>query len=343
MSAMSIQRGLRRAFTLIELLVVIAIIAILIALLLPAVQQAREAARRTQCKNNLKQFGLAMHNYLDVTKMFTPGYINPQGGNWADGTGRGCVTMSNGVALPNNDNRAWGWGTFLLPYLDQAPLFNQLKPDGCRMPNENQLYGTVALLQTPLEAFRCPSDAGPPINPYHNNYSTSNYVISEQIGTNVVGAVGAPYGPNGNIKLSNLLDGTSNTLMIAERTLRTEPAGLRHMGGNIWGRANNTDASFKFRGYGINFKPTVATNNGNGTDPGCIRHFVASQHVGGVQVVLCDGSVRFISENIAQDPNWFNPAGPCDPTQGRGPGVNSSSSVYQNLYMIADGQPVGEF
>ena len=70
---------------------------------------------------------------------------------------------------------------------------------------------------------------------------------------------------------------------------------------------------------------------------------VASQHVGGVQVVMCDGAVRFISENIAQDPNWFNPNGPCDPTQGRGPGVNSASSVYQNLYMIADGQPVGEF
>jgi hypothetical protein len=193
-----------------------------------------------------------------------------------------------------------------------------------------------------LEAFRCPTDGGAPINVYHQNYATSNYVISEQVGNNLVGAVGAPYGPNGNIKISNILDGTSNTLMIAERTLRTEPAGQRWNGGMIFGRSNNTDSANKFRGYGINFKPTVAANNGAGTDPGCIRHMVASLHVGGAQFVMCDGAVRFISENISQDPTWFNPAGPCDPTQGRGV-VNTSASTYQNLYMIADGQPVGEF
>src|SRR5690242_14988078 len=96
-------------FTLIELLVVIAIIAILIALLLPAVQQAREAARRTQCKNNLKQLGLAMHNYLDVARQFPMGY-----GAQFTGT---AATVQDGN---------WAWGSFLLPYIDQAPLYSKL-------------------------------------------------------------------------------------------------------------------------------------------------------------------------------------------------------------------------
>src|SRR5579872_5730558 len=93
----------RRGFTLIELLVVIAIIAVLVALLLPAVQQAREAARRVQCKNNLKQLGLALHNYHDVTSnTFPPGYVN------------------------TNSDGGWGWMSMLLPHLDQGPLYNML-------------------------------------------------------------------------------------------------------------------------------------------------------------------------------------------------------------------------
>ncbi len=102
---------IRRGFTLIELLVVIAIIAILIALLLPAVQQAREAARRTQCKNNLKQLGLALHNYLDVHQLFPPGSV-------------GGVPAAN--LADYNQDYAWNWSTFILPQIDQANLFNQL-------------------------------------------------------------------------------------------------------------------------------------------------------------------------------------------------------------------------
>ncbi len=101
----------RRGFTLIELLVVIAIIAILIALLLPAVQQAREAARRTQCRNNLKQIGLAMHNYHDIYNTFPPSFImkNPPSAN------------ANSV-----ERSMYGWGALILPQIDQAPLFNRL-------------------------------------------------------------------------------------------------------------------------------------------------------------------------------------------------------------------------
>ena len=106
----------RRGFTLIELLVVIAIIAVLIALLLPAVQQAREAARRSSCKNNLKQLGIALHNYHEAHSVFPPGWTVPQ------------FMSSGGTPVPSNDHRYVGhnpaWGIYLLPFLDQAPLYN---------------------------------------------------------------------------------------------------------------------------------------------------------------------------------------------------------------------------
>ena len=138
------KRHLSRGFTLIELLVVIAIIAILIALLLPAVQQAREAARRTQCRNNLKQIGLALHNYHDTFRLFPPGVIR-------DG---------------QNNSEAWGWTVFILPFLEQANLYNQLDPDTYRLrdllaglnPTYPAPTANAAILQNPLSVFICPSD-----------------------------------------------------------------------------------------------------------------------------------------------------------------------------------------
>lgn len=147
----------RRAFTLIELLVVIAIIAVLIALLLPAVQQARESARRTQCKNQLKQLGLALHNYHDtfITTMPT-GYIYEAGAGNA--TPPALRVMNNG----------WGWGTMILPYIDQAPLYNTFGSTG---NSPNVAAGLVAggtgattpaigSIESVLPSQRCPSDAG---------------------------------------------------------------------------------------------------------------------------------------------------------------------------------------
>src|SRR6188472_548040 len=110
-TSMSLKAHSRRGFTLIELLVVIAIIAILIALLLPAVQQAREAARRSQCKNNLKQLGLALHNYHDTSNTLPPGWI-------------AVPTMSGNT---NASAPCWGWGTMILPGLDQAPLYSSMQ------------------------------------------------------------------------------------------------------------------------------------------------------------------------------------------------------------------------
>ena len=139
----SVKRRSRRAFTLIELLVVIAIIGILVALLLPAVQQAREAARRTQCKNNLKQYGLALHNYHDTYGKF------PGAGGWAVGTRGWDWELETSPHI--------SWQVRVLPYMDQAPLYNQLKM--------NQMYQDRAILADGSRTWtkqvpyaRCPSD-----------------------------------------------------------------------------------------------------------------------------------------------------------------------------------------
>jgi prepilin-type N-terminal cleavage/methylation domain-containing protein len=179
----------RRAFTLIELLVVIAIIAVLIALLLPAVQQARESARRTQCKNQLKQLGLALHNYHDtfITTM-PPGYVYQSGPSTA-GTATG---MNNG----------WGWGTMILPYIDQAPLYNTFTSAG-NAPNVTiGLVGTapvvtalattgatipaIGSIESVLPSQRCPSDAG--------NAVVTGGIVGRPFGrSNYVGVAGSAF------------------------------------------------------------------------------------------------------------------------------------------------------
>src|SRR5438067_9147484 len=151
------RRRIVRGFTLIELLVVIAIIAVLVALLLPAVQQAREAARRTQCKNNLKQLGLAMQNYHDTMGKFPPGFV---------------------TAVPNDFNITgdfWSWGVFIAPQIDLANIYNALQPGTNSLTAALSNPNTLAVLQTPLPSFRCPSDVGNALNDFDGT-STGNAI-----------------------------------------------------------------------------------------------------------------------------------------------------------------------
>jgi len=207
----------RPAFTLIELLVVIAIIAVLIALLLPAVQAAREAARRIQCTNNLKQIGLALHNYESANTVFAPGRIN-------------TYIAGNG--------HCWGAYSQLLPYVEQQAVFNtmnfSMNPDPDYTSTNAVVNMTAAT--TTVNMFLCPSDGGPTLVPVGGGpYSVHNYLLNVGSGYSVVqnppAGGTAPNGfffENSAVTIAAITDGTSNTIAISETIRSTvgSPTGL---------------------------------------------------------------------------------------------------------------------
>lgn len=287
----------RSAFTLIELLVVIAIIAVLIALLLPAVQQAREAARRTQCKNNLKQFGLALHNYHDTFLSFPPGYVG--------------VIPNNDCSNSHPDAPGWSWSVFILPFVDQSPLYSQLGAAGtrqavCSAPTGAQAdpsVGNPLLQKVPLKVFMCPSANDPDQNPARivgSSHAKSNYAGVAGVDWSGVDATGT----KGLfvdaivtvIRISDCLDGTSNTVAIGEkfrRDLDTDPTVQvpgEYYGATWVGYAPDTRAG---NAVGLLGLTTYAVN-------GFSVNAFASRHAGGLQFLLADGSARFISENADQ-------------------------------------------
>ena len=344
-----------RGFTLIELLVVIAIIAVLVSLLLPAVQQAREAARRTQCKNNLKQLGLAMHNYHDTFNTFPPGHV---------------------AAIPANITSSevgcWAWGTMLLPALEQSNIYNVLSA-GTLLPQ--QVAATPAglkALQTPIPVFRCPSDSGPALNNFDNtlsghemiagNYSrfitdgtnkieiaTSNYMAVAGAGDSTTPSINQyQYGPplgvsfqNSKVGIRDITDGTSNQLHIGERAWRFKDltAGAGTITAISASPLTNIDQGTSWNIKSANTNVHSLTYDGlNVTSPAGQRQHQArgfnSNHTGGVQFLLCDGSVRFLSENIDQRKGSVGTAGyPADIV----------TNLLGRLACRNDGLVVGEF
>ena len=333
----------KSGFTLIELLVVIAIIAILVALLLPAVQQAREAARRTQCKNNLKQYGLALHNYVDVH-----GSLPIAGTNWN----------------PADDPPTWqhpaavGWQVRVLPFVEQGPLYNELdwgitlpqssyesgNPRGF-LPSQILKDGKPARSHQ-IPTARCPSDVSE--NNLINAWAQSNYTGSpgsqrfnsvdancnpylqfiEPLPNNVHFAdttspseLSGLFGRLGvTIRFEMITDGLSNTIAVGE----TLPDCSDHdTGWWLYNGHGNTHASTAVK---INDFTTCRLKGGKpDLFPACtaqsnwnIAHGFRSRHVGGAQFLLADGSVRFLSENI-------------------------NHGTYQSLGGRADGNVVGEF
>jgi prepilin-type N-terminal cleavage/methylation domain-containing protein len=315
----------RDAFTLIELLVVIAIIAILIALLLPAVQQAREAARRTQCKNNLKQIGLAFHNYADVYgSRFPIGNLNTT----IDAT----LGYPKDTTVPND---MWTWGATILPFLDQAPLYNQLQPGSTL----NAASATLKpLLQTPIAAYMCPSDTMGNQNTFYSNYGKSNYVASKPM---VLWRDTATDNGRSNrsTQIRDIVDGMSNTFLMAERAAINQPNVMITAGG-IWGIQKGTNGAYSFDATpppNTSGAPGLITSSGSCCDSTVdtlnVRGGTSSQHEGGIQVTMADGSVRFISENI--DAKRCTPMTTCV--------AAGTVSTYSRLYYRDDGMPVGEF
>jgi prepilin-type N-terminal cleavage/methylation domain-containing protein len=295
----------RRGFTLIELLVVIAIIAVLIALLLPAVQQAREAARRSQCKNNLKQIGLAIHNYHDVYLCFP-------------------IADVNGTSNPVSAHAR------LLPYMDQTPVFNLID---FNVPYNHANNNIPRMLELPI--FRCPSDPDslPATIGGRNNFywNAGNGIVMY-----ASGAAGQPT-PNGiiyhntKVRFSDITDGTSNTAAMSEKmtgdgsnaistpaTDTYQPGTYPTTADEALQQCNSVNTSdLTKQGYSNVGGPWLqqyhSTNQYNHVlppngrscmfPPGRIATTANSKHTGGVHLLLCDGSVRFISENLNLG-NW---------------------------------------
>jgi prepilin-type N-terminal cleavage/methylation domain-containing protein len=284
---------MRRAFTLIELLVVIAIIAILIALLLPAVQQAREAARRTQCRNNMHQIGLALHNYHDTHSVFPPG----------------CVNKVYSTSI-NRDNAQAGqsttWMVLVLPFVDELALYNAYNFSHWCWDTANR--NTVA--KSALAQYVCPSNPGSPM--LKSGCMTGDYAGNGgSYRPNDYGCIWYTPGPyasqdhlrgvlfrGSRVRVRDVRDGTSNTFMVGEKY--SDPAEINSFGwATAWYSGNSV-----IRCTGAHQTLNFHMNNPGACDPDCAtRDYMyggcfRSMHEGGAFFAFADGQVRFISENI---------------------------------------------
>ena len=309
-----------RGFTLVELLVVITIIGILIALLLPAVQAAREAARRMQCSNNIKQVALALHNYHSTYKRFPIGYR---------------------YAPYGSSSNSWPWCERILPYLEQQAVYDKID---WQFPCVSSPYEQDAhdVYVAQISAFLCPSDPGASV-PWNNDSYCYDYGepwghhergrmsyggnfgrgqlddIQEVYGKRVHGV----FHPRQQRAIRDIIDGTTNTLLVGE-ILGGHECSLRaihsYSSSPVFMQDFGPNDPTPDMAYRCDTRDNVA-NNPNGPAP-CmgdssaspcsqpvihmmVRHSARSMHPGGVQVGLCDGSTRFISENIALDVWWF--------------------------------------
>ncbi len=297
---MNLKHQRKRGFTLIELLVVIAIIAILIALLLPAVQQAREAARRSSCKNNLKQIGLALHNYHETHRVFPFSTV--------------CRVNAASAAPAATSGARQGWFHMILPFVDQAPLYNQITP----RIQANQFPGGWPEATTRVAMFSCPSD--PKAGKITQQGFHGNYLLCS--GSTAQGAQSTYPRLNGmfynlsSTKIRDVVDGMSTTIMgseinIAEDSLPASGPGNVVCGGShdLRGRYHNS-----YHNGGLTFTtirpPNTPTGDVaqycNGTEDAPCRScsgqnneiHARSRHEGGVHALMGDGAVRFVSENI---------------------------------------------
>lgn len=286
-------------FTLIELLVVIAIIAILIALLLPAVQQAREAARRSQCKNNLKQIGLALHNYHDVHSVFPPGWVGRQPTGYSDANY--CNTMGIDHQAP--------WTVMVLPFLDQGPLYNTFNLSRPFSDGTNGTQAPNGPLVKRVSVYQCPSNPASSQWELHLDYMGVMGGKTAAAGSPDCTVSGQPdriFARNGilyhnsRIGFRDLVDGSSNIFLVGESRMFPDQAGVTYRCWASSPKAGGYPLTNAMSWDQINLIPTSVIPN---TGTKVCRGF-SSFHTGGCHMLFGDGSTRFLSENMNQDTYW---------------------------------------
>ena len=281
---MNIAHRRRRGFTLIELLVVIAIVATLIALLLPAVQQAREAARRTSCRNHLKQLGLALHNYAEAHRTFPPGYLY----------------KPNTATSPTSNGTGFGWGAMVLPFLEQSQIYGEFD---WNLP----LYDSANLKarEHHLAVFICPSDtvsesAFVEMGPTPERYAMASYAACfgpPDLDADQEQRSGM-FSRNSRTRFADVVDGLSNTLMAGEREngpfRRAGNHGVHFSYETAWsGAIRDWDEPDDDHGHMTLFQTGHVPNSPLSDD-----RDVSAPHVGYANFLLGDGSVRGLSENM---------------------------------------------
>ncbi len=309
----------KRGFTLVELLVVIAIIGILVALLLPAIQAAREAARRSQCSNNLKQIGVALHNYNDTFKSLPMGFTNDYGlaQNYL---GQNYAHHGNGVT-PSRYYASWTWSAYIAPFMELSAQHQTLNVTGTWAAQSLLSAESRQVISTPVASFRCPSDTG------KDPHNGGEYRPADSAGTRLYAAsanyAGVCDHDSANIdnrqnncqgvlyvdsdtQLRDVTDGTSSVLMVGERCryrFHTRCSETQDCGAAtvfVTGASNQLShdnrsnaAAVGSAARGINWDSTdVCGNLWNA------KTSFHSQHPGGAQFVLVDASTHFISENV---------------------------------------------
>ncbi len=320
----------RRGFTLIELLVVIAIIAVLVAILLPAVQQAREAARRSTCLSNMKQLGIAYHSYYETHSRFPP-Y---------------CVAGPAGIAQETDRN--WCYASMILPQIDQGALYNKLQvgqanliPNSSANMTNTSDYTTAAegsqekLFTTRIPVYICPSANGPTVNKYQRNLGTMMYAMNNQIAVQPPTTPYAPPNARGAVamRMGDISDGTSNTLLLGEKALMSAPF---LSVGSIWGAGRMCTGRLTIVAAQCPMNtPFDGTDSGfcyveNSPSTLVSRASLSSPHVGGAHMLMCDGAAKFVNENIETNPVTGSAGG-------------AGNFTYQNLFNVSDNNRLGEF
>jgi prepilin-type N-terminal cleavage/methylation domain-containing protein/prepilin-type processing-associated H-X9-DG protein len=321
-TAFAARSAAQTGFTLIELLVVIAIISVLVALLLPAVQDAREAARRTQCRNNLKQLALASHNYLDISQVFPPGQM-----------------VLNFTTKPKF--RGYTLFVYLLPYVEASNVYAQWDFNGNPCVNTTACPSTSAPTAQLIPIYNCPSDpipqnpfaseSAPPnckcykyygITSYGGNGGTRSYPPSCETADGMYFRTGPAKPQNPQVSIEMVQDGTSTTLFFGERnhvdanydTFYAPGWSIDPMGGWGWwastggnyGGGDVTESSFSPINYAcpITYEEALKEGMSMTTFTNTIDSFRVcswgSHHPGSAQFAMVDGSARTISENISQ-------------------------------------------